>query len=173
MNIYSRKKMSGMTLIEMMITISILGILSAIAIPNMMDWVRDARLASQSDLLVTGLSSARLEAVKRRSDVVFCPANDANTATACSGTAADWSKGWLIMTGTEIIQRFVVQKGITISPTVAGAAITSTTFNATLGSSQAAGLVNFSACITGRKGHSVAIYQSGHISKSITSTTCS
>jgi type IV fimbrial biogenesis protein FimT len=169
MNNYAKFKSNlGMTLIEMMVTISILSILSAIAVPNMMDWVRDARLATQSDLLTTSLNNARLEAVKRRGNITFCPANDANTATTCSLTASDWSKGWLIMAGTEVVQRFIVQKGVTIDPTTVG--VVTSIFNGTLGSAQST--LTFLACAKGRKQHRIDITLSGHISKSITTTTC-
>ena len=162
---------SGMTLVEMMIAVSILGILASVAVPNMMDLLKDAKLSSQSDLLITTLKNARLEAIKQKKDIQFCPAANANTATACSTTAADWSKGWiLIESGTNtILQRVVVQKNVSITSGTGDPILV--TFSSTNGSASPA--VNFAACIKDRKQQDISVSLSGHIGKSISSTVCS
>jgi type IV fimbrial biogenesis protein FimT len=162
---------SGMTLVEMMIAVSILGILATVAVPNMMDLLKDAKLSSQSDLLITTLKSARLEAIKQKKDVQFCPAANANTATGCSTSATDWSKGWiLIESGTNnILQRVVVQKNVSINSGTGNPALI--TFSSTNGSASPS--VTFSACIKDRKQQDVNVSLSGHIGKSISATICS
>ncbi|MBM5574231.1 GspH/FimT family pseudopilin [Deefgea sp. CFH1-16] len=156
----------GMSLIELMISVAILSILLAIAAPDMISLYRDSRLSSQSDLLVTSLNSARLEAIKQKQDVTLCPVDNANTATACSTASSNWSKGWIIMQGTTVLQRFVVQKDVVVSMLNTGVV-----FNSTLGSSTAA--ASFTLCSTGRKQQIITVSLSGHISKSISSTVCS
>ncbi|WP_432723131.1 GspH/FimT family pseudopilin [Jeongeupia wiesaeckerbachi] len=164
----SLHRIAGASLIEVMVTVSILGILAAIAVPSMVTWVRDARLASQTDLLVSTLNTARLEAIKRRSSMTVCPSTDANSSTAsCSTTASDWSKGWLVDDASSKILRLLVPQGINV--TTAGS-VTSVVFNPTLGSTQAA--ATFSLCISGRKQQQVAVALSGRVSKMITSTVC-
>ncbi|WP_028456582.1 GspH/FimT family pseudopilin [Chitinilyticum litopenaei] len=155
----------GMTLIEMMVTLSVLGLLAAIAIPSLRDWLRDARQATQSDLLVSSLATARLEAVKRRSTISICPASDADTASACSSSDADWSKGWLILGPNDVVQRVRVPAGVTIAD-----APDSLGFNATFGSAQAA--ATFTVCSKGGRQHRIDVSLSGHINKRITSTVC-
>ncbi len=161
-----RRYISGFTLIELMITLAILIILTTIAVPGMTDLIRDARLSSQSDLLVSTLNTARLEAIKRRIDVTVCPATNANADAACSGSAADWSTGILVFDGTSVIQRIQMKQGLTITT-----AATSVVFSGTLGSSAAA---SFTLCTTGRKEHQIDVTLSGHVGKRINSgTTCS
>jgi len=165
-NLTSQK---GMTLIEMMIAVAILGILASVAVPNMMDLLKDAKLSTQSDLLISTLKNARLEAIKQRKDIQFCPAADANTATACSTNAADWSKGWILIENGTVLQRVVVQNNITINSGTGNPILV--TFSSTNGSASPA--VTFSACIKDRKQHDVTVSLSGHIGKSISSTVCS
>jgi type IV fimbrial biogenesis protein FimT len=164
------KNQFGMTLVEMMIAVSILGILASVAVPNMRDLLRDAKLSTQSDLLTTTLKNARLEAIKQRKDIQFCPVADANTATACTTDAANWSKGWLLIesgTGT-ILQRVVVQKDVTINSGTGNPTLV--TFSSTNGSASPS--ISFSACIKDRKQHDIGVSLSGHIGKSISSTIC-
>lgn len=163
-------KEKGMTLVEMMIAVSILGILASVAVPNMMDLLKDAKLSSQSDLLITSLNSARLEAIKQKKDIQLCPANDANTATACSSNSADWSKGWIIIqtSSNTVLERIVVQKKIDVN--TGEGSPTSITFSSTYGSASPATV--FSICAKDRKQQDVSVSLSGHISKSINTIVC-
>ncbi len=156
----------GMSLIELMVSVAILSILLAIAVPDMISLFRDARLSSQTDLLVASLNTARLEAIKQKQDVSLCPANNANTATVCSTTLSDWSKGWIILQGTTILQRIIVQKDVVVTTTSS-----SIVFNSTLGSTTAA--ASFTLCSPARKQQNINVSLSGRINKTVSSTVCS
>jgi len=164
----------GFTLVELLTAVSIVAILAVAVVPGMIDLVKDSRLSSQTDTLVSALNEARLEAIKQRTDIKFCPAtSNANSDTTC-GQATDWGKGWLALKGTSVIQRYDTKTGLNITgktSDAAATAITSVTFNGTLGNATTA--ATFTLCLTGRKAQSVSVTASGHVIKGITTTTCS
>ena len=72
--------MRGITLIETMITITILGILVALAMPAIGDWLLNTRLRNAAESIQNGLQMARNEAVRCNVPVEFMldPAYDSS-----------------------------------------------------------------------------------------------
>ncbi|VTU38536.1 putative major pilin subunit [Variovorax sp. PBS-H4] len=122
----------GFTLIELMVTITVLAILLTVAVPSF-DGIRlSNRLTSYATDLVTGSQLARTEAIKRNTSVTMCVSAD---GTGCS-TSGGWETGWIVLSGTTVIQRHpAAAAGYKL--TEAGGT-TSLTFEATgVGASQA------------------------------------
>lgn len=65
----SQQRQAGLTLVELMIAIAIIGILSAIAIPNYLSWLPNYRLKSAARDLQGHFQTAKLEAIKRGANV--------------------------------------------------------------------------------------------------------
>jgi len=81
----------GFTLLELMITVAILAILLAIAVPSFQGFMASSRLNAETNRIVGGINAARMEAVKTNQNVVICTSSN---GTACNGTS--WASGWLI-----------------------------------------------------------------------------
>ena len=88
------RRQGGLTLLELIIGISVLGILLAVGVPSFQSTVDSNRLAAQTNSLVTALNLARSEAVKRGQPVSICASTN---QTSCSGATA-WTTGWIAFT---------------------------------------------------------------------------
>lgn len=64
----------GFTLIEAATALAVLGIIAALAAPSMADYVANARVRGVADQVRDGISTARLEAIRRNTPVKFVPA---------------------------------------------------------------------------------------------------
>jgi type IV fimbrial biogenesis protein FimT len=80
---------AGFTLIELMVTLAVAGILAAIAVPSMTGLLNANRLSGASGEVAATLQLARAEAIRRNARVTVCASNDGLTC-ANSGTWARW-----------------------------------------------------------------------------------
>jgi type IV fimbrial biogenesis protein FimT len=85
-------KQKAFTLIELMVTVSILAIVMALAIPSFKSSVANNRSVGAGSELVTALNFARTEAIRRGAYVSICASSD---GAACLA-ADNWKKGWLV-----------------------------------------------------------------------------
>jgi len=67
----SRRQAVGLTLIELMVAITIFGLLLVMAAPGLSDWLANLRLRNTAEALGAALQGARSEAVARNSRVRF------------------------------------------------------------------------------------------------------
>jgi type IV fimbrial biogenesis protein FimT len=91
---YAARRQSGLTLIELLVVISIVAILSAIAIPSFVSTTQKYRLVSEMNSFYVDLQYARSEAIRRGVQVAICASTN---GTSCSGSTS-WNKGWIIGT---------------------------------------------------------------------------
>ncbi len=83
-------KNSGFTLIELMITLTILSIIVSQAIPSFVHIIKNQKANSEVNKMMSLIFLARSEAVKVNKVVTLCHSND---SLSCSGV---WSDGWIL-----------------------------------------------------------------------------
>lgn len=83
---------SGFTLIEMMVTVSVMAILLAIAVPSFQGVALSSKLTSLANDFVASAQLARSEAIKRNRPARLCASSDGET---CTG--GDWAAGWVVL----------------------------------------------------------------------------
>lgn len=82
----------GLTLIELLISMAILGITLGIAIPSFASLIRDTRLTTVINEMHGALFFTRSESIKRGQRVTMCTSID---QTSCA-TGVGWHGGWLV-----------------------------------------------------------------------------
>lgn len=80
----------GFTLVELMVTLAVLAILAAVAVPSFQDTIRSNRVTTENNELLAALNLTRTEAIKSRAIAELCATPD---GTACG---ADWNQGWMV-----------------------------------------------------------------------------
>ena len=91
------RKEAGFTLVEVMVTVIIVAILSAMAAPSYKSIVTDMRMSSEINALINDLNFARSEALKRGQIISVCPALSPTAATTSCSATTDWSTGWVVL----------------------------------------------------------------------------
>lgn len=79
--VYAMRNGAGFTIIELLMTVAVVGILIAVALPNYNQFVKNNCLTATTNSLVSSFQLARSEAIKRRTPVgVYA--------------ATGWANGW-------------------------------------------------------------------------------
>lgn len=100
----------GFTLIEMMVTLVLLGALMALALPAMSEWMRNSRIRTVAEALQNGLRLAQTEALRRSRQTVFSLTADTNPADGLTAAAngANWSVNFVpLLTGESTDPTFI------------------------------------------------------------------
>lgn len=160
----------GFTLIELMVTLSVLAILILLAVPNMSAWARNAKVRSVAEALQNDLRTAQVEAIKRSTRTVFVLTNaDTDPTLGLSASPSSTGKNWYVQvlpiansgntTTTRLLSNTIAaQNGVSISAggsficfnsagRLSSAAVTGLSGTCTVGST-AATPVNFAVSIT-------------------------
>lgn len=94
---------TGFTLIELMVTLSIAAILVTLALPAMSDYLRNQRIKTTAFDLISTLTYARSEAIKRNTDIDVSAKSD------------DWKNGWRVMAGATVLRDHPAPKDLSFS----------------------------------------------------------
>ena len=97
-----RSRSHGYTFPELLVTLSVVAIMLSVAVPNLSNMVRDNRLVTELNLVMTNIHLARNEAAKRDVRVILCRSANPNfPVPTCGGSEKDWSTGYLVFTGED------------------------------------------------------------------------
>lgn len=89
-----KKAQSGFTLLELMLVVTIAGLLLAFAVPAMGNFFRNARITSAANDVMAALHFTRSEAIKQRVPVTLCTSADPlNNNPVCDASA--FLTGWV------------------------------------------------------------------------------
>jgi len=91
----------GFTLIELMVTVALVGILLAAVIPNMRIFLRNDQLSGGVNDMLHSIQVARTEAIKRQNgNVVVCGTSTPTVADAAMTCDYATFKGWFVFQDT-------------------------------------------------------------------------
>ena len=120
------RKKSGFTIIELIIVIAVLGILTAVGVPNFLSWLPKYRLKSATRDLYSNMQLAKLSAIKNNADWAIVFNKAADQYQVCSGRGPDnsWGGGDNIVIKTVVLDNY--GSGVAYGHGNAGSAIGST-----------------------------------------------
>jgi len=148
------RRNQGVTIIELLVTISIAVILMTIAAPGLQDFLRNNRVAGVTNAVTGFLHTARSEAVTRGSASTVCPDADGNST--CDGST-DWTGSLIVLVGGTVVKRLDNDPDVTLTSSAnsivfdrKGAASAATTVNAAKGTCPGRSELQLSLTTTGR-----------------------
>lgn len=86
---------AGFSMIELMVTVAIVAILAAVALPSFEGVLRSNRVATTTNQLVASLMLARSEATRNPNGAALCTSTNGAT---CGG---GWNDGWMVWTDVD------------------------------------------------------------------------
>ncbi len=88
---------NGVTLFDLLVSITVASVLLAVAVPAFQTLVLDARRTTRVNEFVTAVHLAKSEAHKQHANVVICKAPNAQNCES----EGSWGDGWLVFVNTD------------------------------------------------------------------------
>ncbi|MGD8207443.1 MAG: GspH/FimT family pseudopilin [Thiohalocapsa sp.] len=101
-----RSRQHGVTLVELMVTLSVVAILLLLGVPQLGRMAGNNARASEVNAMIGNLNFARAQAITLGRDVDVCPVDPANVEGGCSGGATDWHNGYAVIDENGRVLRF-------------------------------------------------------------------
>ncbi len=87
------KRQAGVTMIELMIGIALLGVLIGMGVPTFRSWLQNSQIRTAADRVINGVQLARSEAIRRNKPVEFDLRTGANWSVVLVSPAYDLARG--------------------------------------------------------------------------------
>lgn len=151
------KSNQGFTLVELMITLSVAAILMALAVPNFTTTIKNNRLTTQANELISSINYARSEAIRR------------GTSVSLESGSTNWHTGWTIKDKDSAVIRN--HEAFDSGSSLVGS-VTTVTYKGT-GFISAAAAITYTLCDdrSGETGRTITISLTGR--PSVANVTCS
>jgi type IV fimbrial biogenesis protein FimT len=94
----SRPRTAGFSLLELLVTVSVAGILVGLAAPSFSGMLMDSQRAGAVNSFVHSVYLARSTAATRGHTVTICRSTDGAT---CSHATANWEEGWIVFVNSD------------------------------------------------------------------------
>ena len=106
------RKNAGFSLIELMVSVVVLGILASIAVPSFQAWIRNTQIRNAAESIANGLQRARAEAVSRNTNTSFVMGTDSSWTISVVNPASTIDQR-LASEGSKNVTRTVLPTGAT------------------------------------------------------------
>ncbi|MET1115506.1 MAG: GspH/FimT family pseudopilin [Comamonas sp.] len=127
------RRAAGLTLVEILVTLSIVALLMTLAVPSFKPMLERWRVKQSVGALTDSLRLARSEAIKRGGNVAIQKLANNTDGCTLAPTAADWGCGWRVFVDSdgdgnyaaseEILQLVQIPTGITVRHSISAATI--------------------------------------------------
>ena len=142
----------GLTLLELMVTIAIAGILLTIGVPSFQATITRNRISANTNNFITAINLARSEAIKRGTEIRVCKSADGASCTE----SGNWDQGWIVYLPSSPIEVIRVFDGLSGNDTLTSAAHV-VTFNGNGALAQDPVTFNFSLCDSSNERRQIVI----------------